>query len=117
DSMPLAGYAQGQIELGKQLFYGKYSCQGCHIVNTKTDRGYIGPTLTSVGSRLTAAWIFQWMKNPQSLRPGTVEPNRAMSDDDARALTAFLMSQKNGRRSSGVTKTTTGTRIQEVAER
>jgi mono/diheme cytochrome c family protein len=94
DSMPLSGYPQGQIELGKQLFYGKYSCQGCHIVDTKTDKGYIGPTMTHVGSRLTAAWIYQWMRDPQSLRPGTIEPNRAMSDEDARALTAFLMSQK-----------------------
>lgn len=96
DSMLLSGYTPGQIELGKQLFYGKYSCQGCHIVDTKTDKGYIGPTLTHVGSRLTAAWIFEWMKNPQALRPGTAEPNRAMSDGDARALTAFLISQKGG---------------------
>ena len=51
DSMLLSGYTPGQIELGKQLFYGKYSCQGCHIVDTKTDKGYIGPTLTHVGSR------------------------------------------------------------------
>jgi mono/diheme cytochrome c family protein len=99
DSLPLSGYPQGEVELGKQLFYGKYSCQGCHIVDTKTDKGYIGPTLTQVGSRLTAAWIFQWMKNPQALRPGTAEPNRAMSDEDARALTAFLISQKGGRKS------------------
>jgi len=96
DSMPPSGYPQGQVELGKQLFYGKYSCQGCHIVDTKADKGYVGPTLTHVGSRLTAAWIFQWMKNPQALRPGTMEPNRAMSDEDARALAAFLMSQKGG---------------------
>jgi mono/diheme cytochrome c family protein len=99
DSMPLSGYPQGQVELGRQLFYGKYACQGCHIVNTKTDKGYIGPTLTQVGSRLTAAWIFAWMKNPQALRPGTAEPDRAMSDEDARALTAFLMSQKRGGKS------------------
>lgn len=99
DSMPLSGYSQGEVELGRQLFYGKYACQGCHIVDTKTDKGYIGPTLTHVGSRLTAAWIFEWMKNPQGLRPGTTEPNRAMSDEDARALTAFLMSQKGGSKS------------------
>lgn len=99
DSMPLSGYAQGQVELGKQLFYGKYACQGCHIVDTKTDKGYIGPTLTQVGSRLSAAWMFAWMKNPQALRPGTMEPNRAMSDQDARALTAFLISQKGGGKS------------------
>jgi len=117
DSMPLSGYAQGEIELGKQLFYGKYSCQGCHIVDIKTDKGYIGPTLTSVGSRLTAAWIFQWMKNPQSLRPGTVEPNRTMSDDDGRALTAFLMSQKSGGRSLVGMRATNGKRTQEVAKR
>jgi mono/diheme cytochrome c family protein len=99
DSMPLSGYPQGQVELGKELFYGKYACQGCHIVDSKTDKGYIGPTLTQVGSRLTAAWIFEWMKNPRALRPGTAEPNRAMSDEDARALTAFLMSQKGAGKS------------------
>jgi mono/diheme cytochrome c family protein len=96
ESMPLSGYSPGQVELGKQLFYGKYSCQGCHIVDTRNDKGYIGPTLTNVGSRLNAAWIYQWMRNPQALRAGTAEPNRAMSDEDARALTAFLISQKGG---------------------
>ena len=99
DSMALSSYPQGQVELGKQLFYGKYACQGCHIVDTKTDKGYIGPTLTQVGSRLTAAWIFQWMKNPQALRPGSMDPNRAMSDEDAGALTAFLISQKGAGKS------------------
>jgi cytochrome c1 len=104
DSMPLSGYSQGQIELGKQLFYGKYSCQGCHIVDSKADKGYIGPTLTQVGSRLTAAWIYQWMKNPQALRPGTIEPKRSMSDEEARALTAFLISQKSAGRQEAAKK-------------
>ena len=104
DSMALTGYSPGQVELGRQLFYGKYSCQGCHIVDTKADKGYIGPTLTHVGSRLTAAWMFEWMKNPQALRPGTMEPNRAMSDEDARAITAFLMSQKGGTKQEVATK-------------
>ena len=118
DSMPLSGYSQGQVELGKQLFYGKYSCQGCHIVDTKTDKGYIGPTLTHVGSRLTAPWIYQWMKNPQSLRPGTTEPNRAMSDEDAHALTAFLMSQKGGEKSPAPAKAATHkAHTEEVAKR
>jgi cytochrome c1 len=94
DSMPLAGYPEGQVELGKQLYYSKYGCQACHIIDTKQDKGYIGPTLTHVGSRLTAAWIYGWMKDPPALRPGTQEPKRNMSDEDARALTAFLMSQK-----------------------
>jgi len=95
DSMPLSGYSPAQVEQGKQLFYSKYACQSCHIVDTKTDKGYIGPTLTQVGSRLNAAWLYHWLKNPQALRPGTIEPNRNMSDEDARALTAFLMTQKS----------------------
>jgi mono/diheme cytochrome c family protein len=98
DSMPLTGYPPAQIEQGKQLFYSKYACQGCHIVDTKADKGYIGPTLTKVGSRLNAAWIYHWLKNPQALRPGTVEPNRNMPDEDAQALTAFLITQKGSSR-------------------
>jgi mono/diheme cytochrome c family protein len=98
DSMPASGYPPTQVEQGRQLFYSKYACQSCHIVDTKIDKGYIGPTLTQVGSRLNAAWIYHWLKDPQGLRPGTIEPNRNMSDEDARALTAFLMAQRNSGR-------------------
>jgi len=94
DSMPVSGYSPAEVEQGRGLFYSKYGCQACHIVDTNKDKGYIGPTLTQVGSRLNAAWIYYWLKNPQVLRPGTTEPNRNMSDDEARALTAFLMTQK-----------------------
>jgi mono/diheme cytochrome c family protein len=94
DAMPTGGYSGTQVEEGRQLFYSKYACQSCHIVDAKADKGYVGPTLTTVGSRLTAAWIYHWLKNPQALRPGTTEPNRNMSDDEATSLTAFLMSQK-----------------------
>ncbi len=79
---------------GKDLFYGKYACNSCHIVDPNKDKGYIGPTLTQVGLRLNAAWIFHWLKNAQALRPGTMELNWNMNDDDARAITAFLMQQK-----------------------
>jgi nitric oxide reductase subunit C len=95
DSLPVSGYSPVQVEQGKQLFYSKYACQSCHIIDTRNDKGYIGPTLTQVGARLTAPWIYSWMKNPQTLRPGTAEPNRNMSDEDAHALTAYLMSLKS----------------------
>ena len=93
DSAP-ASNAPEMVEHGRQLFYSKYACQSCHIADTKNDKGYIGPTLTQVGSRLTSAWIYAWLRNPQALRPGTSEPNQNLSDDDARALTAFLTSLK-----------------------
>ncbi len=80
------------VERGKELFYGKYACQSCHIADPKNDKGYIGPTLATVGTRLTPAWIFHWLQDPQALRPGTLEPNRRLSIEDARALTAYLTS-------------------------
>jgi len=93
DALDPAKFSAADVELGRQLFYSKYACQACHIIDPQNDKGYIGPTLTQVGARLNAAWIFHWLKDPQGLRTGTIEPNWNMSDDDARALTAFLMKQ------------------------
>ncbi len=83
------------VEQGRQLYYSRYACQSCHIADTKMDKGYIGPTLTQVGSRLTAAWVYTWLKSPEALRPGTAQPNQHLSDSEARAVTAFLMTLKN----------------------
>ncbi|HKV92313.1 MAG TPA: c-type cytochrome [Candidatus Angelobacter sp.] len=79
---------------GKQLFYSRYGCNGCHIADYKTDKGYVGPALAGVGGRLTPAWIYTWLKDPSGLRPGTLMPNFNLKDDDARNLTAFLMTLK-----------------------
>jgi mono/diheme cytochrome c family protein len=79
---------------GKQLFYSKYSCQSCHIADYKNDKGYVGPALTSVGNRLTPVWTYKWLKDPGALRPATIMPNFALKDDEARDLTAFLMTLK-----------------------
>jgi mono/diheme cytochrome c family protein len=94
DSLPAGLNAPDSIEKGRQLFYSKYACQSCHIVDFNKDKGYIGPSLAAVGARLTPAWTYAWLKNPQALRPGTMEPNQQISDADARSLTAFLMSLK-----------------------
>jgi mono/diheme cytochrome c family protein len=80
------------VETGRQLFYGKYACQSCHIIDPQKDKGYIGPALWSAGARLNASWIYYWLKDPQALDPLAMEPNQHISDEDARALTAFLSS-------------------------
>jgi mono/diheme cytochrome c family protein len=92
--LPLQSFTPEMVERGRQLFYSKYACQSCHIADYKKDKGYIGPALAQVGERLNADWIYHWLKDPQSLRPGTIEPNQHLSDDEARALTAFLVSLK-----------------------
>ena len=98
ETLDSSRFTPADVEHGKELFYGKYACQSCHIVDPNKDKGYIGPTLTQVGARLTASWIFHWLKNAQSLRPGTQEPVWNMNDEDARAVTAFLVAQKNAPR-------------------
>ena len=99
-----AGPTPALVEQGRQLFYGKYACQSCHIVDPAKDKGYIGPALWSVGSRMNSSWVYQWLKDPQSLRPGTMEPNQHMSDENAKAVTAFLSSLKSAPRAAAAKK-------------
>jgi len=101
DEIVVSRLGAAEIESGRGLFYGKYGCQSCHIVDPAKDKGYVGPTLTQVCGRLNAAWIFHWLKNAQSLRPGSLEPVWNMSDGDAQAITAFLMAQKSTPRAGG----------------
>jgi mono/diheme cytochrome c family protein len=86
---------------GRQLYYSKYRCQSCHIIDARQDKGYIGPVLSGVALRLNPAWMYQWFKSPQVLRPGTIEPNQAISDADALALTAYMMTLKKKANTEG----------------
>jgi len=95
DSIPASELTPAMAEQGKQLFYSKFACQSCHIADYKNDKGYIGPALAGTGKRFNAAWVYHWLKEPQALRPCTIEPNQHMTDEEARNLTAFLMSLKS----------------------
>jgi mono/diheme cytochrome c family protein len=96
DSLPNSELTPALADQGRQLFYSKFACQSCHIADFAKDKGYIGPALAGTGKRFNAAWVYHWLKDPQALRPGTSEPNQHMSDAEAKALTAFLMSLKSG---------------------
>jgi len=80
------------VATGRVLFFERYGCQSCHQVNSKG--GYVGPPLDKVGTRLNAGWIFHWLKNPQGLKPSTIEPNNNLPDAEAEAITAYLMTLK-----------------------
>jgi mono/diheme cytochrome c family protein len=95
EEVVISGNAAQLADQGRQLFYSKYNCQSCHIVDPKQDKGYVGPVLSGVGLRLTPAWMYSWFRDPQSLRPGSMEPNQHMPDTDAKALTAYLMTLKS----------------------
>ena len=95
DGLSESSFTAAQRDTGKQLYYGRFACQTCHIIDPAKDKGYIGPALWSVGARLTPAWIYGYLKDPQHVRPGTIEPNQHMTDAEAQALTAYLSSLKS----------------------
>lgn len=77
------------VVTGRGLYFERYGCQSCHQISSKG--GYVGPPLDKIGGRMRPGWIFHWLKNPQRLKPGTIEPNNHLTDAEADAITAFLM--------------------------
>jgi mono/diheme cytochrome c family protein len=91
--------------MGKQLYEVKYQCQNCHTIGSSG--GYVGPNLSNAGNWLNAAWIEQWLKNPQALVPGAIEPRRTFTNEEIQALTAYVLTLKQ----SGQPKTTTAAAV------
>jgi mono/diheme cytochrome c family protein len=81
------------IARGQGLFREKYGCQSCHIAGG--NGGYVGPPLDKAGNRLTPGWIYHWLLNPQKYKPETLEPRAGLSGDEAKDITAYLMSLKS----------------------
>jgi mono/diheme cytochrome c family protein len=82
-------FTPASVTLGKQLYEVKYQCQSCHTIGGTG--GYVGPNLNNAGGWLTPAWIEAWLRNPQALIPDTIEPRRNFTEDEVKALTAYLM--------------------------
>lgn len=82
-------FTPAMVALGKQLYEVKYQCQSCHTIGGTG--GYVGPNLNNAGGWLTAAWIEAWLRNPQALVPDAIEPRRNFTDEEVKALTAYLM--------------------------
>jgi cytochrome c oxidase subunit 2 len=91
----------GDAAPGKAIFAGS-ACVGCHTVRG-VSTGTLGPDLTHFGSRTTlGAGMFPntperlaaWVKNAPALKPGVKMPPFALTDEQAKALSAYLMSLK-----------------------
>lgn len=74
---------------GQQLFE-KLGCRGCHIVGGRG--GYVGPDLSDSSRRLKPGWTLAWLLEPQKWKPGSLQPDYGLSFEQARALTAYVMS-------------------------
>jgi cytochrome c oxidase subunit 2 len=96
-----AAESTGPAAEGKAL-YAARACVGCHTIKG-VSAGVLGPDLTHFGSRTTlAAGMFPnghpvlaaWLKDPQALKPGAKMPNLGLTDAQASALAAYLLSLK-----------------------
>ena len=76
ESVDAKAFTPAMVADGKQLYQGKYQCQSCHTIGNTG--GYVGPNLNNAGNWLTAAWIEAWLRDPQALQPGTIEPRREL---------------------------------------
>ncbi len=93
--------AGGDAAQGAQLF-AQMTCASCHAVAGTGASARVGPDLTHYGSRdtlgagvldNTPANLAQWLKDPQAVKPGSHMPNLQLTDDQIRALVAYLESQ------------------------
>ena len=93
----------GDSENGEKL-YGQLGCQGCHVIEpepfVEENNSYNllnkhGSNLIGLGSKTTPEWLFNWLKNPAEYWPDTKMPNMRLSDEEAKDITAYLMSMKN----------------------
>lgn len=79
-----------RIAKGKMMYFERYGCQACHQIGGAG--GFVGAALDHIGARLKPGWIYSWLKKPQAFKPESIEPDNKLSDADAEALTAYLLS-------------------------
>ena len=91
----------GPAAAGKAVFAGS-ACVGCHTIQG-VSAGVLGPDLTHFGSRRTLAagmWpntpenVTEWVKDPQRLKPGVKMPGLGLTDEQAKAIAAYLIGLK-----------------------
>jgi len=89
---------------GKQVFE-TVGCGGCHILDGKAKRDDFypvvnrlhGPNLVRTGSKVSAGWLYAWVKNPKQYFPDTNMPNLRLTDQEAADVTAYLLSSRDPR--------------------
>jgi cytochrome c oxidase subunit 2 len=96
-----AAEPSGEAATGKAIFAAS-ACVGCHTVRGLST-GTLGPDLTHFGSRRTLAGgmlpnrpehVAAWVRDAPAIKPGVKMPPFPFTDEQARALAAYLASLK-----------------------
>lgn len=77
---------------GRRLWEQELGCSSCHRFGKQ---GSIGaPILTGAGERLKVAWMVRWVKDPKHFLPDTPMPRVPLTDEEAKAIVAFLLRRR-----------------------
>ena len=83
---------------GKNLFIKRYSCVGCHSIKAGAQKvgGVSGPDLSDAGKRLTADWVYAYLKEPKVFKPVKRMPVFVdiINDNEMKTLAGFVAAQK-----------------------
>jgi cytochrome c oxidase subunit II len=96
------GVQDSAVAAGRRVFETQ-ACMNCHAVRGTAATGRFGPDLTHLMSRDTIASgavrntrenLRQWIKDPDSFKPGSLMPSMQLNDDQLDQLTAYLATLK-----------------------
>jgi cytochrome c oxidase subunit II len=74
-------------------------CASCHAIRGTKATSHVGPDLTHVGSRTslaalalpnTPARLAEWIRDPQSIKPGSQMPSLDLTNAEIAQLVAYL---------------------------
>jgi mono/diheme cytochrome c family protein len=68
----------------------RWGCFGCHDIEGYNHLAKVAPRLDKVNAKVSAEWMFDWIKNPRHFRPDTRMPNFRMPDSEVVAVTHYL---------------------------
>lgn len=91
-----AGRTNGNVARGQKLVE-TVGCFGCHSVGPIEEdpdisqiRRRHGYNLANQGSKVSASWIYNWVKNPQAVWQHSKMPSLRLTDDEAADIAAYL---------------------------
>jgi len=88
-AVAVAAHAQETVDQGKRYFMDS-GCYGCHVVGKMGTP--IGPELSRIGAKYPRADLERWLRDPSAQRPNAHMPTLELSEQQVKALAAFLSS-------------------------
>lgn len=83
-----------KAEQGRRIFT-ENGCFGCHQTRTMENLPPTSFPFEGVGIKIeNTAWIHQWIKEPQNMRPGTRMPTFRLKEEEIRHIVSYLSAKK-----------------------